>query len=543
MPTLANFQGSSIVPDLTNLDNLLLQTFGTAQSREKERLATEKAATLEEERLAKQAGIQEQIGILSQQAPGVDPGFASTAEGDAAQVARAAEQARLTKQHQQRQQQAFIRLSGLDPQIAGAVKDALQRGDKIELAQINKQTDEGIRIASQVLKEKNPAKQKQLLLQIAKVKAAQGEDPRRTVDLLNMPSEKLQVALRKMEVAGKDIKTLVTPQEQFTTEIRDGVPVQISSTTGKEIVSPRAVKPVAAVSGISKPSPKDFTGESLDKFNKSGNFSDLEMNEATKKKLEAEGSVKLGENLFTTDPQGNIFANQVVVGGDGKALVERIPIKGKVVAKQTGQTAEEKSALDIKTAGGKEEAKLTQTLKFTPSIESVKARTKGKEARLQTSIATGLDKVQALPIINRSIQLLDSIPTGGIDQAKLKIKQFFGIEGADEAELSANLGKAVMSQLRTVFGAAFTEKEGQSLARIEAGFGKSAEGNKRLLRQTKKLITTVVNRSIKDAVAVGDFRSAAEMKEMLELNLDPNAPDQDQPGGTPQPPPGFEVQQ
>lgn len=39
------------------------------------------------------------------------------------------------------------------------------------------------------------------------------------------------------------VQNALTPRETFTTEVRDGVPVQVSSTTGREVPSPRATDP------------------------------------------------------------------------------------------------------------------------------------------------------------------------------------------------------------------------------------------------------------------------------------------------------------
>jgi len=80
---------------------------------------------------------------------------------------------------------------------------------------------------------------------------------------------------------------------------------------------------------------------------------------------------------------------------------------------------------------------------------------------------------------------LDRVETGGAaESAILSGQNFLGVVGADKGELSFLLGKNVLAQLRTIFGAAFTEKEGQRLEQIEAGFKKSVPVNRRLLNQT-----------------------------------------------------------
>jgi len=142
--------------------------------------------------------------------------------------------------------------------------------------------------------------------------------------------------------------------------------------------------------------------------------------------------------------------------------------------------------------------------------------------RMQAQIDTGLDAADSLATVKRGLQLLDSVGTGGIDAAKLKATQMFGITGADESELSANLGKAVLSQLRATFGAQFTEKEGERLATIEAGFGKSTEGNRRLLQQAETILDRAARRGLKAAQDSGDTFTAEEIRKSMNFSLDPN---------------------
>lgn len=111
------------------------------------------------------------------------------------------------------------------------------------------------------------------------------------------------------------------------------------------------------------------------------------------------------------------------------------------------------------------------------------ARGKGDELRRADTIDAGIGAAKGIPVLRRSLDLLEEIRTSGFDNAVLNAKRLFGVEGADEGELSANLGRAVLSQLRPIFGAQFTQKEGERLERIEAGFGKSVESNRRLIRQ------------------------------------------------------------
>jgi hypothetical protein len=187
----------------------------------------------------------------------------------------------------------------------------------------------------------------------------------------------------------------------------------------------------------------------------------------------------------------------------GKAKLERFDLpEGFEVSRETD---EEKRAANIISEGAKAKQKVIG---------------KNKAERRQLVIDRGVEAADSFANIQRAIDLLDSIKTGGSSNAILRAKQLFGIESADEAELSNKMSKAVLSQLRATFGAAFTATEGESLVRIEAGFGKSTEGNRRLLGQTKRIILRAANRAIRAAKAQGDNETVADIEESLKFRLD-----------------------
>jgi hypothetical protein len=111
------------------------------------------------------------------------------------------------------------------------------------------------------------------------------------------------------------------------------------------------------------------------------------------------------------------------------------------------------------------------------------------------------------------------VRTGGLEAWKLAVTNAFGVTGADEAELSANLGRAVLSQLRSTFGAQFTQQEGERLASIEAGFGKSTEGNRRLLQQAKALTERVALRGINAAESTNSRFDAEQIRAAMNMRL------------------------
>lgn len=158
--------------------------------------------------------------------------------------------------------------------------------------------------------------------------------------------------------------------------------------------------------------------------------------------------------------------------------------------------------------------------KMTSGLKMEEEKAIKQQNRLSDAITLGLDAVDGIPILRRSLSLLEDIETGGIDAARNRAKQLFGIESANEAELSANLGRAVLSQLRKTFGAAFTAQEGEKLERYSAGFSKSVEGNKRILRQTLKLAEDAAKRALRASSSLDDEFSYDTLNEYLRGDYD-----------------------
>lgn len=166
---------------------------------------------------------------------------------------------------------------------------------------------------------------------------------------------------------------------------------------------------------------------------------------------------------------------------------------------------------------------------FAGQKSSATAQATSEQGRLQKTIDEGLDAAQGAGVLRRAISLLDEVQTGGFNNAKIRAKQFFGVESADEGELAANLGKAVLSQLKATFGNAFTEKEGARLEGIEARLGANTETNKRLLQQTLSIVERAANRAIDAAYESGDERTARDIEDLLDFTLiddgaEPEAP-------------------
>lgn len=166
-----------------------------------------------------------------------------------------------------------------------------------------------------------------------------------------------------------------------------------------------------------------------------------------------------------------------------------------------------------------EKPTLDQKLDYEKSKAEIKedsaistARKKTSQQRQQGYIDSGVSSADNLRAINSSLTLLEDIKTGGIDAAILKAKQLMGIESADEAELTYELGKSVLKQLKPTFGAAFTVNEMLELKRMEAGLGKSVAGNKRILKNLQRMTKRSAERGMRAARNLGEEFAANEIQ-------------------------------
>jgi len=229
---------------------------------------------------------------------------------------------------------------------------------------------------------------------------------------------------------------------------------------------------------VGQVSPKDFKAPSIQTYLQTGDYNDLERHEPNR------SAIRVDEG----DAWG--IYNPVT-----SQLLRRVP-----------KNLAPKDELDYveQAASAKTEGTAAVELETKPEIAAAVANSQGQANRGQDWINRATTASEAYPVIGRALQLLDKVETGGIDSVKLAASNFFGVTGADEAELSNNMGKAVLSQLRETFGAAFTVEEGRRLESIEANYGKSTAGNKRLLQQAQKILNEVMKRGLKAADGTGD---------------------------------------
>ena len=213
-----------------------------------------------------------------------------------------------------------------------------------------------------------------------------------------------------------------------------------------------------------------------------------------------------GATTLVETGEGPAFATQAFDPRTGEVSTKISKINAKLVSK-LGETGQQQTVRKIEEAQGR-------------------AEVKGISNRSQKIITDGLAAADSTAPIRRGIQLMEGLSTGGVDRVSFAAKQFLGVESAEEGELSNLMGKAVLSQLRETFGAAFTAQEGKQLTDIEANIRKSPAANKRLLENALKIAERSAKRATKRALDSGDNQTARDILDALAFELGelPQAP-------------------
>lgn len=270
-----------------------------------------------------------------------------------------------------------------------------------------------------------------------------------------------------------------------------------------------ASKPTAALAKIIEdPTQEESIGKKLWAISDSQGFLDYQKATAPSAIDKVAAKQKTGSFLVRDESGRQAIATGVFDTESGTLKTEIAGIiPGYQVVSPIGETAIEQTQRRIYESGGKKTAE-------------------GVEKRASGLIERGILAAESTAVLRRGIDLLDRVETGGIDAVSLAAKRFFGVEGADEGELSNNLAKAVLSQLKATFGAQFTVQEVSRLERIEAGFTKSSANNKRLLKQALRMAERTANRAKKAAKKRGDDDTVIDIDDLLSFSFgDPTQQD------------------
>ena len=181
---------------------------------------------------------------------------------------------------------------------------------------------------------------------------------------------------------------------------------------------------------------------------------------------------------------------------------------GRIVTGPNGEQLTGDKAREVIQEANRQEVDRKKLLsKLSVDASLAKERAKGLVEREKEDISNGVSAAQSIPVLMRADKLLDMVSTGKPEAALLWGKKMLGIESGDSAELENLLGKAIVKQLKPIFGGSFSVGEGEWLKGMSADWGRSTEGNRRLIRQGLSLANKRADVGYSASEGSGDTRT------------------------------------
>lgn len=214
------------------------------------------------------------------------------------------------------------------------------------------------------------------------------------------------------------------------------------------------------------------------------------------------GDSTWGSSVTLKDENGNLFTQtQQRSGNSMRSVVRAIdgsntrPQGQLQIVGNMGMTASE----SIDYAGRKSRATGDEEIVTTRGKENAKDQV-GRNSKM---IEQGLSALESIPKIERGIELLKRVKTGGIQAASKAVTDFFGTTSGDVGELNRILAQNVLDGLQNFTGA-ISEGERNYLTSIETSLKNGTAVNERLLVRGLDTLRRKVERAKKAAQAEGD---------------------------------------
>ena len=136
-------------------------------------------------------------------------------------------------------------------------------------------------------------------------------------------------------------------------------------------------------------------------------------------------------------------------------------------------------------------------------------------------LETGIRQARNIGRLKDALRILDRVETGGLAAIGLKTKRALGLTDADEGMLAYTLRMNVLKQLKPTFGAAFTAREGDLLADIQANEDPSTAANRALLEDMIRQMELDIDRAKLYApdLGTGGERALTTMEGFMNQNF------------------------
>ena len=458
---------------------------------------------------------------------------------------------------------SFARLTNLGgADNAKAVMGLISGRDKVAKEKLAETTKVGRRNSLVLANAKTGAEQKRILKEQIETVKANGGDPSRLLEIMQMSDyEDRKVAVDSDVMKYEDIDDLqqtfdvqkiaddpsLTDEERFLKleKAKPGLGVshqknQKAIADKKEAIRKAKSDQIVRVStamlnsddrlGLAQKLASDpnMSNEQRQAWGAFTQLTPEKQDILLKDRIALEQSVTAGDGDFTKgvtsyekvkgkdgEPDKTYAVTPVLDKHGGVIRMDRQPIQGELVSMIYGETPAEYRARMVGTAGGIQRETDKAKIESIEELTTKQTLSDEQAKNLVKRVEDGTKTLDTLVTVDKSLELLGQIKTGGIDNVILRFQELFGIEDADKGLLASNLGKAILSQLRNTFGAQFTEREGARLSRIEAGFGKSTERNIALLQQLRTMIIAEGERALRGAYKTNDTFMQSEILRLL----------------------------
>lgn len=184
-------------------------------------------------------------------------------------------------------------------------------------------------------------------------------------------------------------------------------------------------------------------------------------------------------------------------------------IEAEEAAKGRGKIATERELAEVKIQTEEDLTPIKRRQKLATELGADEA------GRLSKYIEAGLDASTRMPDIERGLELLETVETGGLTALSKNVTDFFGTTSGDVAELNNILAQQVLAGLAN-FSGAISDSERRFLEKMETNLSGGTEFNVAQLKRMKQIMEKQVVKARRAAKETGDEFSLELLNENLE---------------------------
>lgn len=218
--------------------------------------------------------------------------------------------------------------------------------------------------------------------------------------------------------------------------------------------------------------------------------------------------------------------------GPTSSLTNRMGQTAETAAEQAIRLKREQEAIAansaLNVAAGQANIKLGTEQAMTPILAQQEASKKIGSGTATTSldvIDLGEKAAPIIPRVERGIELLGKVDTGGFDAQMKAIADYTGADTADASELQSIFSEQLLSQMQSMKGlGAMSEGDRKAIESGIASWGKSAAGNKRILQNYLSVLKRQKNNALMEINRQGKDKFQGSYERIKGYTQEPSQP-------------------